>query len=95
VGSLINKVLPSLITSISLVLFLALVGRRTLNKALALVKKEGGWDALFSGPRRQAKTETASLTGQKGTAAPGGTFAAPGSNSGRSRRCALEAPAPC
>lgn len=47
IGSLVNKVLPSLVVTICLVLTLSFMAKRTMTKGLKLWKQEGGWQGVF------------------------------------------------
>lgn len=47
VGSLINKLLPSLVVTIFLVLTLSFMAKRTMTKGLKLWREEGGWQGVF------------------------------------------------
>lgn len=48
-GAIANKLLPSLIVTICLVVMLSYLGNKTMKKGLNLWKKEGGWQGVFGG----------------------------------------------
>jgi len=46
VGSFVNKLLPSIVISVLLVVVLGALARRTLGKGIKMFQKEGGWKSL-------------------------------------------------
>ncbi len=49
VGSIVNRLLPTLVIMICMVLTLSYLAKRTMTKGLKLWKQEGGWQGVFGG----------------------------------------------